>query len=280
MAQESDIEFNLYASGFCEAHTKIVNPINGVGKSRFYAVWALFHIPDIGYIMFDSGYSEAFQAATQNFPDRFYRWATPVTLDKKQTAKALLHEKGIDAKEIRYIIISHFHADHIAGLVDFPEAQFICSKDAYKEALKLSGIRAVSKGILNSLIPDDFHKRVLFIEEIADKNGLNEFGLTEYTFLGIKKFKLILLPGHAKGMLGFLFNNAEKHILYASDASWDFDCFRRDILPSKVVKLFFDFWPDYINTLKKLKVILESVNPPIIIFTHCPKTLDFISNEI
>jgi glyoxylase-like metal-dependent hydrolase (beta-lactamase superfamily II) len=280
MAQESEIKLSFYASGYCEVHTRIVNPINGIGKTRFYAVWALMQIPDIGYVLFDTGYSEAFYTATQSFPNRFYRWATPVTINKRNTAKAILAEKGVDLKDIKYVIVSHFHADHIAGLIDFPNAKFICSESAYQQVRNLSGIKAVSKGIIHSLLPFDFNKRVLLIEEIADNKNVNKYGITEFSFLGIRNLKLVILPGHAKGMLGFYLTSPEQNVLYATDASWDYNCYRDNILPSKVVKLFFDSWSEYINTIAKLKNIEKSEGGPTIFFTHCTKTLAFISNEI
>jgi len=280
MVQESEIKLSLYASGYCEAHARVVNPINGRGKTKFYAVWAFLQIPSVGNILFDTGYSEKFSAATNRFPNRFYRWATPVTFNKKDSAKNILRDKGIDSKDINYMIISHFHADHISALVDFPNAKFICSKIAYQQVQKSSGVKAVSKGIIHELIPADFRERVEYIEEIADNTSINKYGITEFSFLGLKNFKLLLLPGHAKGMLGFHFISPEKNILFATDASWNYNYYRDGILPSKIVKLFFDSWNDFVMTIEKLKKMEESEEEITILFTHCPKTLSFISNEI
>jgi glyoxylase-like metal-dependent hydrolase (beta-lactamase superfamily II) len=156
MAQESEIKLSFYASGYCEAHASVVDPIHGKGKRKFYAVWAFLQIPDVGNVLFDTGYSEEFNAATRRFPSRFYRWVTPITLNLKHTAKNILEEQGFDSKEIDYVIVSHFHADHISGLGDFPNAKFICSKSAYRQVQKISGLKAVSKGIIHQLIPADF----------------------------------------------------------------------------------------------------------------------------
>lgn len=280
MVQESEVKLSFYASGYCEAHARVVNPINGKGKTKFYAVWALLQIPSVGNVLFDTGYSEKFSIATNSFPNRFYRWATPVTFYKKNSAKNILRDKGIDAKDINYVIISHFHADHISALVDFPNAKFICSKIAYQQVQKSSGVKAVSKGIIHELIPADFGERVEYIEEIADNISVNKYGITEFLFLGLKNFKLLLLPGHAKGMLGFHFISPEKNILFATDASWNYNYYRDGILPSKIVKLFFDSWTDFVTTIEKLKKMEESEEEITILFTHCPKTLSFISNEI
>ena len=76
MAQESEITLSFYASGYCEAHASIVDPIHGKGKKKFYAVWAFIKIPDVGNVLFDTGYSEEFNAATRRFPNLFRSMAS------------------------------------------------------------------------------------------------------------------------------------------------------------------------------------------------------------
>lgn len=275
MAQEPTINVQLFASGYCVAHEQIVNPVSGKGKCKFYAVWALIQIPDLGYVLFDTGYSDAFQEATRRFPARFYRWATPVFLKNEETAKSILMQKGIQPEEIKYIIISHFHADHVAGLKDFPKTPIICSKSAYLEVKKISGILAVRKGILHALLPDDFDERVMYIEDMADDITENKYGLTEYRLFGSSVFKLVLLPGHARGMLGFIVEDASKHLLYATDAAWFYTCYAEKILPKKVVKLFFDSWKAFTETQEKLRAYEKDKPDVKLLFTHCPLTLNY-----
>jgi len=267
----------FFASGYCEAHERIVDPQNGKGKCSFYAVWALIYTPKIGYILFDTGYSNAFLEATQSFPARCYRWATPLFLNQDESAKQLLLKHGIHTDEIKYIVLSHFHADHIAGLKDFPKAQVICSWEAYNEVKSIKGIKAVSKGILHGLLPSDFESRLLFIEDFADQKLVNQFGITTYCFLGIKELQLISLPGHARGMLGFVFKSASHHLVYATDSSWRYETYLNGILPNKVVKIFLDSWTDFVATQKKLQAYEKHFKDVQVLFTHCPKTLNYLN---
>lgn len=280
MAPNSELKIQLFASGYCEANDYIVNKSNFSIKTKFYAVWALIDFPNIGYVLFDTGYSEAFQLATKHFPERLYRWATPVSLKPSQSAKAILEKQQIKVEDIKYIIISHFHADHIAGLNDFPHSKFICSKDAYLETIDLQGIKAVSKGILHQLLPLDFKLRLSFIEELADTIIINKFGLTEFKLFGNSNCTFVSLPGHAKGMLGFIYKNETESFFYATDASWNYDTYSRGVLPHKIVKLFFDSWDDFIKTQHKIKMFENENKHFRILFTHCKKTLAYISNEI
>ena len=279
MAQKSTLSIKLFASGFCVAESSIANPQHARGKTKFYAVWALLHIPNIGYIIFDTGYSNQFRIATESFPDRLYRWITPVTIDNKKTAKGILESNGISISEIRYVIISHLHADHICSLTDFTNAQFICHDDAYEEFLKLSGWSAVRKGILHKLFPADFKNKIKLVGDFSDKIEINKYGLTEYSLFGITQFKLVLIPGHAKGMLGFIYNHNEKCILYATDASWSYVNYYNGILPSKIVNLFFDSWDDFVETQKKIKAFELDNRQYKVLFTHCPITLKYVDNE-
>ncbi len=277
MEQTNKVRLTFFSSGYCESHANIVNPRSGKGKCNFYAVWALIHCPENGYILFDTGYSQYFNKATDSFPDRFYRWATPMFLNDGESAKEILNKKGITASEVKYIIVSHFHADHIGGLLDFPAATIICSKEAYNEAVTLKGIRAVSKGVLSKLLPSIKNTQIQFIEEIASTRNINEAGIIEYSLLNIKELKIISLPGHAKAMLGFIYKNKHSHILYATDASWSYDTYKNKILPKKIVKLFFDSWSDFIGTQEKLRHYEKNNEHVKIIFTHCPETLNYLN---
>ena len=281
MVQKNKFELTFFSSGYCTANQKIVNPTKSPKHIKFYAVWSLFYIPEVGYVLFDTGYARHFFTATKSFPDKLYRWATPVFLKKQQSAKSILINLGIESKEIKYVIISHFHADHIAGIQDFGEAKFLCSKSAYLEVEEKNGFQAVKKGILKRLLPVDFEKRVHFIENFCKNQYTDQFNIQHYQpFENCPELELIALEGHAKGQLGFIVKDETQHIVYGTDASWDKDAFEAGINPLFVVKLFIDSWKDLIETQNKLRNYFNHYPEAKIAFTHCPHTLSLIQNEI
>ena len=275
MASQTGIGVEFYASGYCTAHERIVDTVNGKGTCKFYAVWVLFRIQGIGLVMFDTGYGASFGIATRKFPARFYKWATPVFFEDQESAKNILKTKGISPSDIKYIILSHFHADHIGGLKDFPETSIICSKSAHQQVIDIKGWRAISKGILHDLLPDGYQKRLIYIEDFADHVEENTFGMIEYRLFGQEDLKLILLPGHARGMLGFILRNNEHHLLYGTDASWTYFCYQHRILPNKVVRIFFDSWNDFQTTQIKIQAYEKAHKDVRVLFAHCPLTLNF-----
>jgi glyoxylase-like metal-dependent hydrolase (beta-lactamase superfamily II) len=280
MVQESEITFELFASGYCVQNGKIINPKSEMKLRRFYAVWALIKHPVLGNVLFDCGYNELFKKETWSFPEILYRLSTPVFIQEPKTAKNILIARGIRPEDINYIIVSHFHGDHICALKDFPNAQFICNQSSLEECRKLSRFRAVKKGIVKKLLPDNFESRVLILQDISTSYVDDASGLTCFRFFNQEVFELVELPGHARGMLGIKVTLPDKKIIYATDAAWSKDAFNKGILPMSIVVFFFDSWSKYKNTFAALKKYKTNHPDYTLLFTHCPETLTHIENHV
>lgn len=269
----------FFKSGFCTSHSKVVDPRTSFVEIPFAAVWALIDLPDGGFAMVDTGYSEHFITATNPFPDRFYRWITPIHLEPDETPLAILKGLGIAPTEIKWIVISHFHGDHIAGLKDFPQAKFLCTESALAEVYKYKGLRAVKRGILHGLIPNDFAQRVHTFEGVATKQFTDQYGLKRYEWEITPGISWVFLPGHARGMIGFEFAQENRTILYATDAAWSHAAFRDHVLPMPIVKVFIDSMSAMENTWHCLHAWQKDHPNGEIYFTHCPKTSEILSHE-
>lgn len=269
----------FFKSGFCTSHSKLVDPRTSFVEIPFAAVWVLIDLPDGGFAMVDTGYSEHFITATNPFPDRFYRWITPIHLQPDETPLAILKGLGIAPTEIKWIVISHFHGDHIAGLKDFPNAKFLCTESALAEVYKYKGLRAVKRGILHGLIPNDFAQRVHTFEGVATKQFTDQYGLKRYEWEITPMISWVFLPGHARGMIGFEFAQENRTILYATDAAWSHAAFRDHVLPMPIVKVFIDSMSAMENTWHCLHAWQKDHPNGEIYFTHCPKTSEILSHE-
>lgn len=177
------------------------------------AGFALFHHSSQGWTLFDTGYSEQFFEATHHFPYRLYRWATPVRFQPEQSARAQIESRSLKVSDIKTIILSHLHADHIAGLVDFPEAKIICSQDGYENLSHLKGISAVRGGFLPKLMPNDFLERTQWIENKPD-------------IWGDGSIKMIPMPGHAPGQYGAHLQTNTGEKLLCADTCWQSRSYR------------------------------------------------------
>jgi len=273
--KQSSIQIKLFTSGFCTANKKHVFPDEPSQKIRFCATWALIQHPELGNILFDTGYHERFFKATQSFPNRIYRWVTPVFHNPEESCFNQLKANHISPDEIQHIVISHFHADHISGLIDFPKPDLWCSQKAHDFALSRNNINGVFKGVLKPLIPEDLSKRVVFPEKTQVKCNLS--GLTAWQWK--EDIFFVDLPGHYRGQLGlFLKRTNFGDVLLCADAAWSRKTVQQKIYPSKMVSLFIDDYSALVETIDRLHVFCLENNQAIILPTHCNETYQLINH--
>ena len=112
-------------------------------------------------MLFDTGYARRFFPATQGLPERLYRTLLPVTLSQEEELASQLVRYGIEPRDIATVIVSHYHADHIAGLRDFPNARFVAPGSDTRALWRAGNAwRNTARGFLPALLPDDFASRV------------------------------------------------------------------------------------------------------------------------
>lgn len=184
---------------------------------RFQAVFLAVQHPTEGWVVIDTGYGNRFFDATDGWPHRLYRYATPATMNG--TTTATLARAGIDAAQVRHVIITHFHADHIGGLAEFPRARVHYHADALKPLVDLTPFKQVHSAFLPKLVPGDLPERSNLIAA-GQFRAAPDHGLPSHDLFGDGEIQLVHLPGHAPGHLGLLFPLEKMPLLYATDAFW------------------------------------------------------------
>jgi len=236
--------------------------------------------PGKGYILFDTGYTRRFFTETASYPFSIYRHITPVYLQKGESIVEQLRSQGIEADQVCYVILSHFHADHIGGCRDFSKATFIVHEDAYNAVKKLEGIKALRAAFIRNLLPEDFADRLLFI---SDQNAISlpvahrpfEYGFDIFEDASLF---LVVLPGHAIGQLGLIIpNSVTGGYFLIADACWQTCSYSKLIPPHWLAKLITANWGEYMRTLKKIHDYANT-NPEIaVVPSHCSETLEGIA---
>ena len=274
------IKLYLNYAGYCFANAKHV--VNGDKDEmiKFHALFALLHHPKKGWILFDTGYSSRFYEFTKKYPNKIYANATKVVVNETDEIKNQIKSIGLETSDIQHIIISHFHADHIGGLIDFNNATIYCAKKAYQKAKQTSDLFAFSKGVLKDLIPVDIEERLVFIEDFSTSITDDIFSVN-YDLFKDNSVIIYNLPGHAAGQIGIEFETQKEKYFLVADSCWDERAFKEGKLPNSIVRLFFDSWKDYKDSLEKLISYHKKFPDVIIVPTHCSKTTDnLVSNEI
>lgn len=274
------IKLYLNYAGHCFASAKHVVKGDKDEMIKFHALFALLHHPEKGWILFDTGYTSRFYESTKSYPNRIYANATKVVITDADEIKNQIKSIGLETSDIQNIIISHFHADHIGGLKDFNNATIYCTKKAYQKSKKISSLFAFSKGVLKDLIPDDIEERLVFIEDFSTSNRDDIFGVT-YDLFQDSSVIIYNLPGHAAGQIGIEFETQKEKYFLVADSCWDERAYKEGKLPNSIVRLFFDSWKDYKDSLGKVSSYHKKFPDVIIVPTHCSKTTDnLVSNEI
>lgn len=266
------VKLTIKAAGFCIANKNHALSKTSRKKIKFYATFGIIKHPTKGVILFDTGYTTDFYRETKKFPFSVYANITKVTIHKEEEAKSILQKIGIETDEVRFIIISHFHADHIGGLRDFPNAQLICSQTSFEAVKNRKGLKAVIKGFIPNLLPANFEKRAQLLEFQKEENLHPIFG----KFIDLFEdgsIKIVQLEGHAKGQIGAIVQTENQEVFLIADGAWLKENYEELHFPSKTIKIFIDSWKELTATLTKIHHYQKKHPETLIIPCHCENTL-------
>jgi len=274
------VKISLLQGGYCTHSRKMVLHGEPNETCQFPSLFAVIEHPTEGILLYDTGYSEHFFAATRRYPYRLYAQVTPVFLNPEETALAQLKERGISANEVKYILVSHFHGDHVTGLRDFPKAQFVCLRQGYEQVRLLKGISATRKGFLPALMPDDFERRALLIDREDSPLRIAPIPPFAYSYdlFGDGSIVLIPLEGHFCGQLGALIQTTQGPLFLIADACWLREGYLEQRLPHPLAMTLMHNPSQYKQDLADI-LTYHTQNPKTAIMpSHCiPSFQEFVS---
>lgn len=253
------IDWRRYHTGYCR-HPECTVVRGGAMAMRKFPAWAfaLFHAQR-GWILFDTGYSQHFLDATSSLPEYAYRMVTPVVHTQAQALRTHLMRDGIADDQLAGIFLSHLHADHISGVLDFPRVPIWCSEAAVQDMRGRNRLSALRVGILPGLLGHDFDQRHIHIEQlprVALPAVLAEFG-SGHDLLGDGSLIAVALPGHAQGQYGLVFQDPHGLVFLVADAAWSLQLLRAGELPPRWTLQWLGDATEYVETFKKLHRLVQ-----------------------
>lgn len=263
------MQLDVLDTGYCSARSSLIATGTGWDEVRCHAPAFLLRHPQRGAILFDTGYAPRLLDAFAQWPERLYKYATP-TIVGIPVAEGV-QQLGVQPEAVGTIIVSHLHADHVAGLRDFASARFVVTREALALQRASRGVDAVRRGIVQQLFPDDFGERAEVITGF-DAASLPHLGAT-HDLLGDGSIRLVPLPGHARGQIGALVRTASGDVLLCADGAWTSQAFREFRPPHWITALMQDDVPALRTTLRGLRDFARARPDVTILPTHCPETL-------
>jgi glyoxylase-like metal-dependent hydrolase (beta-lactamase superfamily II) len=271
----SAVELHLLRVGACR-HLECMAARGGRWTSiEFPALCGLIRHPERGWLLYDTGYSEHFFAATNAWPERLYRTALPVELPQEQGLATQLAGFGLAPADIGTVIVSHYHGDHIAGLRDFPNARFIALDADTGRFAALAGQRwrATLGGHLPGLLPDDYFERVDAADACPRRDlpdWLQPFE-TGFDLLGDGSLLGVPLPGHSHGQLGLFMPDADgRPAFLVADACWSKPALIEGRLPSRLALFVNAERQRFVRTFNGLTGIVRREPAVAVLPSHCP----------
>lgn len=203
----------IYRVGYCIGRGAFADRLLGWKKVRFYARAFLLEHPKKGLILVDTGYGQSFLEATCRGIAHFYTRLLPVVYRPEDNLLFQLSRDGIQKTDLSYVLLTHFHGDHIGALPEFDTTPWIYRKTPLDKLQKLSSWQALRKGFLTDLVPEIPEKSIA-VEEADFRPGPLPFQSVDLFSDG--SLYLVDLPGHALGQMGVF---TSEHF-FVADALW------------------------------------------------------------
>jgi glyoxylase-like metal-dependent hydrolase (beta-lactamase superfamily II) len=265
------IEWRLFETGFC-LHPEASSRVGASWRvCEFPAMVALLRHPVRGWILFDTGYGQAFFDATRHLPERAYQWITPVSWAPRQSAIAKIHALGINPADIKSVLISHFHGDHVGALGDFTLAELWCAHAAWVDLYAQSRLSALAHGLLPALAPRSLQERLRFYEDQVTLRlppALAPFA-TGFDLFKDGSILAVPLPGHAPGHFGVCFHDGHRWIFLVADAAWSIRAIAENTPPPRWATYFLGDTRSYRRTLSDLHVLAARDSGVSLLPAHC-----------
>ncbi len=193
----------------------------GSGELIRFAAYCVLIDHDEGLFLFDTGYDRVFM-------DKWTKQDNAVAAEDQQVVPQLA-KLGIDPDDIKYLINSHFHIDHVGGNKHFPEATIVCNRKEYEAAKAPNPFEYQSYSDLsfdpelhrlNFIGKRDILKRAGIPEEVkapVEKSPRYQFldGDTELA----KGLWLYDVPGHSAGQMAMVVElDGRRPMFFPADA--------------------------------------------------------------
>ncbi len=213
----------VFAAGTCSAPEALVVRGAPWRRAAFPGGVVLVEHPDTGPVLLDTGFAPRQQAAASR---RLASRALLALLHPtySPTAADRLAGLGIAAADVRHVVLTHAHHDHLGGLLDFPRAAIHATPAAL--AALSHPPRGHAAAYLPALAPTDLAARLTPIGASAPVPPLLARVGLESVFALLPGMVAVPLPGHAVGQVGVWIEDAETAdgrrgpLFVAADAAW------------------------------------------------------------
>jgi N-acyl homoserine lactone hydrolase len=185
-----------------------------------------------GLILFDAGLDSAV-LTNPNYVDSaigrfFMRRLFRLRLRQDETLTSKLAGLGFDAADVRKVVVSHLHFDHVGGIAEVPQADLLVSRNEWAQ---LSGAHPERDFIFREHVQRPGSRWQLVDFKHTDDPLLEPFGGC-HDVMNDGSLILLPTPGHTPGSISMLARiRGREPLLLIGDLAYEAELLMKDQLP-------------------------------------------------
>jgi glyoxylase-like metal-dependent hydrolase (beta-lactamase superfamily II) len=184
-------------------------------RTTFPIIAFLVEHPAAGSILIDTGLHPAIAVDKKQNVGRLLAntVARAWEMEPSQALPDQLRARGIEPSEVKLVAMTHLHLDHASGMVQFPGATFVFSRQEWEKA---NEPRPWRNGYVPSHFDHAFDYRLLDFDG-KDVDSFATFARS-FDLLGDGSIRAVFTPGHTMGHMSVVLRTAGREVLVAGDA--------------------------------------------------------------
>jgi len=189
----------------------------GTPRSRWWTIPVpsfLIHHPSAGPFLVDTGlHPSVTSQPTANLGRIITRFSRP-NLEAGKDIAAQLRSRGLDAKDIKTVVMTHMHFDHTSAMSELGNASFVLSEPEWKSAAL--GSKPLLRGYMHAHFDYAFDYRTVSFDG-STVDSYSTFGRT-FDLFGDGSVRLAFTPGHTYGHMSVICHLKDRDLVIAGDA--------------------------------------------------------------
>jgi glyoxylase-like metal-dependent hydrolase (beta-lactamase superfamily II) len=191
----------------------------GIGTPRSKWWWVpcpafLIHHPTAGPFLVDTGLHPSVASQPAANLGRLVSSFSRPRMEAGEDMPAQLRSRGLEARDIRLVVMTHLHFDHASGMSEFPGSTFVVTAPEWEAAT--TDMRPFLRGYRPAQYDYVFDYRTLSYEG-EGITSYSTFGRT-FDLFGDGSVRLAFTPGHTPGHQSVICRLAERDLVIAGDA--------------------------------------------------------------
>jgi N-acyl homoserine lactone hydrolase len=174
----------------------------------------LVHHPSAGPFLVDTGLHPSIASRPAENLGRVVANFSKPELEPGKDLPSQLRARGIDAKSIDLVVMTHLHFDHASGMSEFPGATFVLTEAEWTAATTES--RPFMHGYRHAHYDYAFDYRTLSYDS-GRVSSYSTFGRT-FDLFGDGSVRLASTPGHSAGHQSVICRLRDRDLVIAGDA--------------------------------------------------------------